>query len=69
MEPRGIRRRRDVGGLVFGGVVLVVGLYYLMRQTLGFDLPELEWDNLWPVLLILLGGVILYENWFRRRDA
>jgi LiaI-LiaF-like transmembrane region len=69
MEPRGLRRRHDIGGLVFGGILLLVGIYYLLRQTLGFDLPELSWDELWPLLLILLGGVVLYENWFKRRDA
>jgi uncharacterized membrane protein len=68
MEPRPVRRR-DVGGLVFGAIVLLFGIYFLLRQTLGFDLPDLEWNQIWPILLIGLGGVIVYDNWMRRRDS
>jgi uncharacterized membrane protein len=68
MEPRSLRRR-EVGGLVFGAIVLLFGIYFLFRETLGVDLPELDWDQIWPILLIALGGVIVYENWVRRRES
>jgi hypothetical protein len=60
-------RRRDLGGVIFGGILLVVGIYYLFQQTLGFDIPDLNWNQIWPILLVILGVVIVYENWSRRR--
>jgi hypothetical protein len=69
MDGRGVHRRRDVGGLVFGGILLAVGIYYLLQRTLGIDIPELNWDQLWPLALILLGGAVLYGNWTRRTDT
>jgi LiaI-LiaF-like transmembrane region len=69
MDDRGVHRRRDVGGLVFGGILLAIGIYYLLQQTLGLDIPDLNWDQLWPVALILLGAAILYGNWTRRSGS
>ena len=54
MEPR-VHRRRDVGGLVFGGILLAVGIYYLLQRTLGLDIPDLDWDQIWPIAVIVLG--------------
>jgi len=67
METR--RVRRDFGGLIFGGILLVVGIYYLFQKTLGLNIPDLNWDTLWPVLLVLLGGVVLFENWSKRQPG
>jgi hypothetical protein len=69
VEPRTHRRRRDGGGLVLGGILVLVGVYYLLQQTLGFDLPDLDWDKLWPVILIAIGGLVLYGAWRRRNEA
>lgn len=63
------RRRLDGGGIILGGILLLVGIYYLLQQTLGFDLPDLNWDQLWPVILIAIGGLILYGAWTRSREA
>lgn len=52
-------RRIDFGGLVFGVIILFVGGYYVLRNTLGLDLGELDWEPIWPVLLVLLGGGIV----------
>jgi hypothetical protein len=32
-----------------------------MDQTLGLTMPHIRWGDLWPILLILLGGVILFR--------
>lgn len=69
MQPRTHRRRLDGGGLVLGGILILVGVYYLLQQTLGFDLPDLDWDKLWPVILIVIGGLVLYGAWTRRHEA
>jgi hypothetical protein len=62
-------RRVDLGALIFGAVVLFVGGYYLLRNTLGFDLGELDWEPIWPVLVIALGLAILYGALDRARHG
>jgi len=46
---------RQSGGL---SVRAVAGTYVVM---LGFDLPDLDWDLVWPVLVIGLGLAIVYR--------
>ena len=41
--------------LIFGVIILVIGLWFFATQTLGLDLPRLDWRQLWPVILIVLG--------------
>ena len=61
----GFGRRLDLGGIIFGAILLLVGGYYLLRNTLGFTIPELDWDMLWPVLVIAIGVAVLYGAWSR----
>lgn len=46
-------RRRDGGGLFFGILLVLVGGYFLLRDTLHVELPDI--GELWPVLVIALG--------------
>ena len=48
-------RRADVGGVVIGLIILGVGVYYLLDNTFGFTMPELDWDKIWPLAIIVLG--------------
>jgi len=52
-------RTVDVGALLFGVVLLLVGGYYLLTNTFGFDLPELNWDMIWPLAVIVLGASVV----------
>jgi divalent metal cation (Fe/Co/Zn/Cd) transporter len=52
-------RRFDLGALVIGGVILLVGGFYLLRNTFGLNLGELDWEPLWPILVVLLGAAIV----------
>ena len=52
--------------LVFGVIILVVGLWFFATRTLGLDLPRLDWGQLWPIVLIAIGGLIVL-NAMRRR--
>ncbi len=52
-------RKIDVGALIFGAVLLLVGGYYLLVNTFGVKLPELDWDQIWPVALIVLGVAVV----------
>jgi hypothetical protein len=64
------RTRRDRGpstaSIVFGLIVLGIGVYYFLDRTLGIAMPAIRWGSLWPVLLILLGGLILFRSVDRR---
>lgn len=53
--------------IVFGLIVIGVGLWFFADQTLGLDMPRLSWSELWPLFLILLGGWLLYTSMRRRR--
>ena len=45
--------------LIFGVIILVVGLWFFATRTLGLDLPRLDWGQLWPIVLIAIGGLIV----------
>jgi uncharacterized membrane protein len=57
------RARRDNGAVFFGVLLLLVGGYFLLRDTLHIDLPNI--GELWPIFLIALGVWILLNA---RRD-
>jgi hypothetical protein len=64
------RHRRDdgrAGSIVFGLVLLAIGGWFLLEQTFGFDLPELRWGELWPVILIAIGLWIVVGAMRRER--
>ena len=53
-------RRVELAALVFGAVILFAGGYYFLRNTLGWNLGELDWEPIWPVLVIALGASIMF---------
>ena len=55
------RTRSDFGAVIFGALIVFVGVFYLLRNTLGFDLGDLDWDAIWPVVVIAIGSSILYR--------
>lgn len=61
--------RHDGGGIILALVLLVVGGYYFLRNTLGFDLGELDGEALWPLVVLAIGASILYRNLFGRPDS
>ncbi len=66
----GWRRPREpetnVASIVLGLVLLTIGIWYLLDQTLRLDMPRIRWSDLWPIILIVLGGVMLYRSATRR---
>lgn len=66
---------RDWGGVIFAVILLLTGGYFLLRNTLGIAMPDIDWNALWPVLVILLGVGALARGWtghshrHRRRDG
>ncbi len=58
-------RRLDLGGLLIGLIIIGVGVYYLLVNTFGITLPELDWDKIWPILVMALGVGIVWSAWNR----
>ena len=59
-------RGPSVGAIVFGGLILLAGIWFFLERTLGIELPDIRWSTVWPVLLILLGGFIVVRALGRR---
>jgi hypothetical protein len=57
MERR--RRFADFGGLILALVLITVGGWYLLRNTFGLDMPEIDGDAIWPIIVLALGIGIL----------
>jgi uncharacterized membrane protein len=58
MPERPRREDRDAGrtaSVLFGMVILGLGLWFFAEHTLGYELPRISWSQLWPVTLILIG--------------
>jgi hypothetical protein len=43
------------GSIIIGLIILGVGLWYFAERTLGLDLPRLDADQLWPIVVIGFG--------------
>ena len=52
---RAERDRGRTASVLFGLVILGIGLWFFVEQTLGYQLPRIRWSQLWPVFLIVLG--------------
>jgi len=57
------------GTILFGVVLIVVGLWFFAERTLDIALPDVDWGSLWPVLLIGLGIWMLIGAAGRRRSG
>jgi LiaI-LiaF-like transmembrane region len=65
--PRDRRDRRpSTFALVLGLALIAIGLYYFLDRTLGLDVPTIQWSSLWPIILIVIGGLILLRSFARR---
>jgi phage shock protein C len=63
VEPEA--RRGDTNGpLILGIVLLIAGLFFLLREYV----PTIDWDRLWPIAVIAL-GVLLLAGSMRRRGT
>ncbi len=51
------------GTVIFGLILVAVGAWFLAREYL----PQIDFDRLWPILLIAV-GILLVLSALRRRD-
>lgn len=54
--------RRNGGAMILALILLGVGGYYLLRNTLGIDLGELDEDAVIPVVAVAFGLWLLYRS-------
>lgn len=61
-------RQRDsnVASIVVGLILVGIGVWYFAEQTLGIRMPRIAWRDVWPVVLILLGVVVIVRSLSRR---
>lgn len=55
-------RRPHLASIVVGLALVLIGVYFFLDETLGIPMPPIAWGSLWPVLLILVGGLILLRS-------
>jgi hypothetical protein len=58
--------RRDSGAVVWGLIILAIGVWFFLDQTLGLRLPRLDWRYLWPLILIVIGAIVVLQAMRRR---
>lgn len=56
-------RRADIGRVIVGLIIVGVGVYYLLVNTLGYAMPDVDWDKVWPFAVMALGVGILWRAW------
>ena len=63
-EPRSRMRASEtsLAGLGFGLLILALGIWYFLDQTLGLEMPRIDWRSAWPVILIVIGGVLVFRS-------
>ena len=59
-------RESNIASMVVGVILLVIGVWYLLDQTLGIQMPRIDWGDFWPILLIAIGGIMLVRSARRR---
>jgi phage shock protein C len=58
-------RRHGLGGIVFGLILVLIGGAFLLRQAV----PSIDFDVLWPAVVICLGVVLLVAAFIPRGDG
>lgn len=54
-------RETNIASMAVGIILLAVGAWYLLDQTLGIQMPRIDWGDFWPIILIVIGGIMLYR--------
>lgn len=53
---------RRLGPIIFGLILLGIGLWFFAERTLGLPMPDVSWGQLWPLILVGLGLWILLSS-------
>ena len=55
-------RESNVPSMVVGLILLAIGVWYLLDQTLGLQMPRIDWSDIWPIFLIAIGAIMLIRS-------
>jgi hypothetical protein len=67
VDQRPDRRHRGQGGsLVWGTILALVGVYFLLKETFEVNIPDI--GRFWPVAVILIGIWFVWEGMTRSRS-
>ena len=55
-------RESNVPSMIVGLILLAIGVWYLLDQTLGLQMPRIDWSDIWPIFLIAIGGIMLIRS-------
>ena len=58
--------KSNIAAIVVGLIILAAGVYFLFDRTLGVPMPPIQWSSLWPIILIVIGGIVLIRSIQRR---
>lgn len=53
------RSGSSLASTAIGGVVILTGVYFLLRNAFGLVLPPIDWDLVWPIVVIASGVAIV----------
>jgi phage shock protein C len=53
-----VRKERNTGGLIGGLVLITLGCLFLIDRFI----PNIDFGDLWPVLLVVIGAVLIATN-------
>jgi hypothetical protein len=56
----------NVAAIVVGLILVGIGGWYFLEQTLGIRMPRISWRDVWPVALIVLGVFVIVRSQTRR---
>jgi hypothetical protein len=56
----------NVAAIVVGLILVGIGGWYFLEQTLGIRMPRISWRDVWPVALIILGVFVIVRSQTRR---
>jgi hypothetical protein len=59
------RPRAILPQLILGGIFVFVGAFYVLTNTLGYDI---DWDAAWPLALVAIGAVVIVAGVLRTRE-
>jgi hypothetical protein len=69
--PRDRDRNRDrpsnLAAVIFGLALIAIGGWFFLERTLGIPLPRIQWNTVWPIVLIVIGAVVLLRSFERGR--
>lgn len=60
------QRESNTASIVVGLVLVAIGAWYFLEQTMGIRMPRFAWREVWPVLLILVGVFVVVRSFDRR---